>query len=300
MALPGAHCISPQETVGLGPPELTAVAPQPSCRWGRPTLSSDPLVRWARQIQNRQQVSKGGKGAQRRGRGPRRWPSLPRRQASLQGPGPTLSWVMAYRLAWSAASTRSLDPLVDLHEDGARTPWELPSGAKYTQGRGGRRTVRAGLSCALRTPPGSHSLLPALGLTLRTRPSEVPRKDMVWLFSVVTVTAVRFRPPRCSVRPGREAIVAAQWVGQVFRATGNSLALKWTTASTPARGLPPRDGPQHSGPHTRPRTSPAHKHPWVLTAPSSPPGEPDTWEKRHHVGACAPARGALHTHGPSP
>ena len=46
-------------------------------------------------------------------------------------------------------------------------------------------------------PAGSHPA-PALGLTLRTRPSEVPRKAMVWPFSEVTVTAVRFRPPRCS------------------------------------------------------------------------------------------------------
>lgn len=44
-----------------------------------------------------------------------------------------------------------------------------------------------------REPPAA-----APGLTLRTRPSEVPRKATVWPFSVVTTTAVRFRPPRCS------------------------------------------------------------------------------------------------------
>lgn len=39
---------------------------------------------------------------------------------------------------------------------------------------------------------------PSPGLTLRTRPSEVPRKATVWPCSAVTTTAVRFRPPRCS------------------------------------------------------------------------------------------------------
>lgn len=69
------------------------------------------------------------------------WP-LPRHSAPLQaldprgpssGPhGPTLSWVMAYRLARSAASTRSLLILLLISTRTAPYSVELPSGAKYT------------------------------------------------------------------------------------------------------------------------------------------------------------------------
>lgn len=95
-----------------------------------------------------------------------------------------------------------LDPLIAFHKDGAILHGAAVRGQVHLRARGQVREGAWG-GAGVRTPTapagrGPSSPSPAPGLTLRTWPSEVPRKAMVWLFSVVTVTAVKFRPPRCS------------------------------------------------------------------------------------------------------
>lgn len=97
-----------------------------------------------------------------------------------------------------------LDLLVDLHQDGAVLHGGAAVGGqvRLRQGQVREGAVPSETALQPRPQPRPQPLplppAPAPGFTLRTWPSEVPRKAMVWPFSVATVTAVRFRPPRCS------------------------------------------------------------------------------------------------------